>query len=159
MSDYKDQADKFIEEVTIMQPSREWPPILLDDEIIKFEGSFDSSTWIRKNVTFSVIAFFVIVVITNALSQPIQPEGIGFIVILSFIGAAITFVMYRNQRWLITNRAIYVKKGRPMLISSARKIVGFGSTIRLIGGWGVGMTLLGVENASEIRLTLQGRTP
>tara|TARA_B110000240_G_scaffold198254_1_gene257707 strand:- start:10156 stop:10296 length:141 start_codon:yes stop_codon:yes gene_type:complete len=46
-----------------------------------------------------------------------------------------------------------------MLISSARKIVGFGSTIRLIGGWGVGMTLLGVQNASEIRLALQGRTP
>ena len=44
-----------------------------------------------------------------------------------------------------------------MLSSSIRKVVGFGSTVRLIGGWGTGITLLGVENASEIRQYLQGK--
>ena len=53
--------------------------------------------------------------------------------------------------------AVYLKKRRPMLSSSIRKVVGFGSTVRLIGGWGTGITLLGVENASEVRHYLQGK--
>jgi hypothetical protein len=66
--------------------------------------------------------------------------------------------MYHRQKWIITNRAVYVNRGRPMLLSSARKIAGFGSTIRLTGRWGVGITLLGVTNAAEIRASLQGRS-
>ena len=28
MSSFKEQADQFIEDVTIIQPSNEWPPVL-----------------------------------------------------------------------------------------------------------------------------------
>ena len=155
MNSFKEQADQFIEDVTIIQPSTEWPPILLDEEVISFQGSFNKSAWLRKNVTFSALVFFSIVVLTNAIGHPIKIEGIGFVILLSFFGAAITFLMYNRQSWIITNRAVYLKKRRPMLISSVRKVVGFGATVRLIGGWGTGITLLGVENASEIRYFLQ----
>lgn len=155
MSSFKEQADQFIEDVTIIQPSTEWPPVLLDEEIISFQGNFNKSAWLRKNVTFSALAFFSIVVLTNAIGQPIKIEGIGFVILLSFFGAALTFLMYSKQSWIVTNRAVYLKKRRPMLVSSIRKVVGFGSTVRLIGGWGTGITLLGVENASEIRYFLQ----
>ena len=155
MNRFKEQANQLIEDVTIIQPSTEWPPILLDEEVISFQGNFNKSAWLRKNVTFSALAFFSIVVLTNAIGHPIKIEGIGFVILLSFFGAAITFLMYNRQSWIITNRAVYLKKRRPMLISSVRKVVGFGATVRLIGGWGTGITLLGVENASEIRYFLQ----
>ena len=157
MSSFKEQADQFIKDVTVIQPSNEWPPILLENENISFEGKFNKSVWLRKNVTFSALAFFSIVVISNAIGHPIKIEGIGFVVLLSFFGAALTFLMYNKQSWIITNRAVYLKKRRPMLSSSIRKVVGFGSTVRLIGGWGTGITLLGVENASEVRHYLQGK--
>ena len=95
--------------------------------------------------------------LSNAIGNPIKIEGIGFVVLLSIFGAIIIFLMYNKQNWIITNRAVYLKKRRPMLSSSIRRVVGFGSTVRLIGGWGTGITLLGVENASEIRQYLQGK--
>ena len=78
MNSFKEQADQFIEDVTIIQPSTEWPPILLDEEVISFQGNFNKSAWLRKNVTFSALAFFSIVVLTNAIGHPIKIEGIGF---------------------------------------------------------------------------------
>ncbi len=107
MNSFKEQADQFIEDVTIIQPSTEWPPILLDEEVISFQGNFNKSAWLRKNVTFSALAFFSIVVLTNAIGHPIKIEGIGFVILLSFFGAAITFLMYNRQSWIITNRAVY----------------------------------------------------
>lgn len=157
MSSFKEQADKFIKDVNIIHPSNKWPPILLKDEKISFEGSFNTSTWLRSNVSSSALAFFLIVLISNAIGHPIKIEGIGFVVLLSFFGAILTYLMYNKQSWIVTNRAVYLRKRRPMLSSSIRKVVGFGSTVRLIGGWGTGITLLGVENASEIRNYLQGR--
>lgn len=157
MSTNKEKADRLIEEVTILQPSKEWPPVLSDQEITRFEGAFDRDIWLRKNVGFTVIAFVVLATIAFALNRPITAEGMGFVAVLSFIGGTITYLMYKNQHWIITDRAVYVNRGRPMLISSARKIAGFGSTVRLTGRWGVGITLLGVTNAAEIRAALQGR--
>ena len=157
MSSFKEQADQFIEDVTIIQPSNEWPPVLIKNETISFEGKFNKSAWLHKNVTFSALAFFLIIVLSNAIGHPIKIEGIGLVVLLSIFGAIIIFLMYNKQSWIITNRAVYLKKRRPMLSSSIRKVVGFGSTVRLIGGWGTGITLLGVENASEIRQYLQGK--
>jgi hypothetical protein len=157
MSTHKDQADKLIEEVTILQPSKSWPPELIETEVVRFKGSFDPAVWVRKNVAITAVVFGVIVILAAALGRPITAQGMIFVVILALIGTAITYVMYRNQNWIITNRAVYVNRGRPMLISSARKVVGFGSTVRLTGRWGVGMTLLGVQNAAEVRAVLQGR--
>ena len=34
MSSFKEQADQFIEDVTIIQPSNEWPPVLIKNETI-----------------------------------------------------------------------------------------------------------------------------
>jgi len=47
MSSFKEQADQFIKDVTIIQPSNEWPPILLENENISFEGKFNKSVWLR----------------------------------------------------------------------------------------------------------------
>ena len=157
MSTNKDRADQLIDEVTILQPSMDWPPVLNDNEVAKFEGGFNRDIWLRKNVGFTLIAFAIIAIIAYVANSPISAQGMAFVGILSLIGGAITYAMYSRQRWLITDRAVYVNRGRPMLISSARKIAGFGSTVRLTGRWGVGITLLGVTNAAEIRATLQGR--
>ena len=43
MNSFKEQADQFIVDVTIIQPSTEWPPILLDEEVISFQGNFNKS--------------------------------------------------------------------------------------------------------------------
>lgn len=157
MSTHKDQADKLIEEVTILQPSSSWPPELINNETVRFQGSFDPAVWMRKNVAVTAIVFGAIVTLAALLDRPITAQGMIFVIVLALIGTAITYAMYRKQSWIITNRAVYVNKGRPMLISSARKVVGFGSTVRLTGRWGVGVTLLGVQNAAEVRAVLQGR--
>jgi len=81
MSSFKEQADQFIEDVTIIQPSNEWPPVLIKNETISFEGKFNKSAWLHKNVTFSALAFFLIIVLSNAIGHPIKIEGIGFVVL------------------------------------------------------------------------------
>ncbi len=151
------QIDDMFDEVIVLTPSTDWPPVLGTDEQTRFQGSFNRAIWLRKNVAFTFVAFWVIALIAYLANSPISREGMAFVAALSLIGGAITYLMYNRQQWIITNRAVYVNRGRPMLLSSARKIVGFGSTVRLTGRWGVGITLLGVANAAEIRATLQGR--
>ena len=96
---------------------------ILKNETISFEGKFNKSAWLHKNVTFSALAFFLIIVLSNAIGHPIKIEGIGFVVLLSIFGAIIIFLMYNKQSWVITNRAVYLKKRRPMLSSSIRKLL------------------------------------
>lgn len=149
--------DDMIDEVAAITPSTDWPPVLDAGEEIRFEGAFDRATWLRANVGATLLIFSAIIVIAYLLKNPISAQGFVFATCLLLIGAGVTYAMYRRQEWIITNRAVYVNRGRPMLLSSARKIAGFGSTIRLTGRWGVGITLLGVQNAATIRANLQGR--
>jgi hypothetical protein len=151
------KIDDMIDEVAAIVPSTDWPPVLGVDESIRFEGGFDRDIWLRANVGTTLIVFAAVGLVAYLLKNPISFEGMVFVVVLALIGGAITYAMYHRQKWIITNRAVYVNRGRPMLLSSARKIVGFGSTVRLTGRWGVGITLLGVQNAAQIRASLQGR--
>ncbi len=148
--------DDMIDEVAAIAPSTEWPPVLGAGEVQKFQGSFNRNAWIRSNVGGSIILFSVVVLIAYLMNSPISQRGFTFAISLMLVGGLITYLMYHRQEWIITNRAVYVNRGRPMLLSSARKIAGFGSNIRLTGRWGVGITLLGVENAADIRASLQG---
>jgi hypothetical protein len=151
--------DDMIDEVAAITPSTQWPPVLAAGETTRYTGAFNRATWLRSNVGASLMFFSALIVIGYLLNSPISKQGFTFAMILLSLGAAITYAMYHRQEWIITNRAVYVNRGRPMLLSSARKIAGFGSTIRLTGRWGVGVTLLGVQNATEIRATLNGITP
>jgi len=152
------QVEEIVDEVKLLTPSLEWPPVLKKGEKIRFKGGFNRDIWMRKNIVIAFCTILAILCLTIVFQAPVSAEGLIFVAILTCIGIAITYFMYRNQKFIITDRAVYVNRGRPMLISSARKIVGVGATVRLTGRWGVGLTLLGVENASEIRKVLQGRS-
>jgi len=151
------QVETIVDDVKRITPSADWPPVLKEGETVRFKGGFNADIWMRKNIMIAVCTVTAILGLTIIFGTPVSVEGLIFVAILTCIGIAITYLMYRNQKFIITDRAVYVNRGRPMLITSARKIVGVGATVRLTGRWGVGLTLLGVENASEIRKVLQGR--
>lgn len=140
-------------------PSEEWPPILIDGEEIAHRGAFSRNAWFRKNVMVVVVLVLGFIAVSPYLSEPVPPKGIFYIIGIIFFGTAITYLIYRKQEWIVTDRAVYFKNARPLLLANVKKVGGFGATIRYVGKFGLATTTLGVEDAANLRRILTGRAP
>ncbi|PIB26137.1 hypothetical protein BFP76_14370 [Amylibacter kogurei] len=138
--------------------STAWPPKLDPQETIMFRGKFSSQAWVKNNVftVFGVAAVGMILAMASDLIVDLRT--VNLVIAALTMGTVITFLLNRKQEWLITDRAVYVKHGHPVQLSSIRKIQGFGATVRFTGRAGSGRNLIGVENAAEMRAKLTGQS-
>ncbi|GLQ35910.1 hypothetical protein GCM10007939_21940 [Amylibacter marinus] len=152
-----DITDELIKEALEYPLSDTWPPVLIDNERVLFKGQFSRAAWIRCNVSVVLaILGFLMIGLFYSEADLTQRTAI-YITALTFVGIAITYLIYRSQEWVITDRAVYITHSRPVDLRAVLKLGGFGATVRFGTRFGMGTNLLGVENASDIRATLTGR--
>ena len=151
------QFDELVEEATKFQPSKEWPPVLAATEKTIFTGRLTLDAWLKKNVCFSA-GFIILSIFAAPLIGVSMTQNTALLLgAMTLFGVALVFTMYCRQEWLITDRAIYVKGRTPTLLSSLKRIQGFGSTVRFTGRFGLSQNLVGVANAAQVRQELTGR--
>ncbi|GHA57974.1 hypothetical protein GCM10008927_24710 [Amylibacter ulvae] len=147
-----------IDNAPIAPLSTAWPPKIDPQETIMFQGKFSSQAWVKNNVMLVYGVAAVCVILAMASDLIVDLKTVNLVIAALTVGTIVTFVLNRNQEWLITDRAVYVKQGHPVPLSSIRKIQGFGATVRFTGRAGSGRSLIGVENAADMRAKLTGKS-
>jgi hypothetical protein len=133
-----------------------WPPSLESGETVLFQGGFDRKAWGREAVFWwaALAGIFWLLAPVVEESRPSLP--IFYFFIGGVLAGAIVLLWHGRQQWIMTDRAFYITRQKPMPLETIRGFGGWGASIRVVPRRGASKRLLGIADAAQMRASLNG---